>query len=311
MRVVFFGTPALAVPTLEAVAAHHDVVAVVCQPDKPQGRSSKLTPPPAKVCAERLGIPVQQPAKLNDGVFEAWLHTQAPEICVVAAYGRMLKQPILDVPRLGWLNVHPSLLPRWRGPSPIQTAIFEGDEVTGVSIMRIVLAMDAGDVLLQETTPIGPDENAEELAQRLGNLGAGMMIEAINRVHAGTAAFTPQDPSKVTISKMFEKAHGQIRWAQSARQLHNQVRACYPWPSAQCLYQGEVCRILKSAVVMEPADAAPGTVTRVEKDHVLVATGDGQLSIRIFQAPGKRAMAMGDFLRGHAMQPGERFEEIA
>jgi methionyl-tRNA formyltransferase len=110
---------------------------------------------------------------------------------------------------------------------------------------------------------------------------------------------------------MFEKAHGQIRWAQSARQLHNQVRACYPWPSAQCLYQGEVCRILKSAVVMEPADAAPGTVTRVEKDHVLVATGDGQLSIRIFQAPGKRAMAMGDFLRGHAMQPGERFEEIA
>ncbi len=310
MRIVFFGTPEIAVPVLRAVSAHHEVAAVVCQPDRPQGRSKKPVPPPVKTCAQELGIPVHQPEKLNDGVFEEWLRALAPEIGVVAAYGRLLKQPILDIPPKGWLNFHPSLLPRHRGPSPVQTAILEGDTETGVSIMQVVLDMDAGDVLLQEATPIGPDENAAELASRLATMGAALMVEGLRLVASGKARFTPQDPAKVTITRLITKEDGRIRWYRSAQSIHNQVRACVPWPVAHCLYGGEVCRIHRSAVVPEDAGAGPGTIAAVESDRVLVATGEGRLAILEFQTPGKRAMTMEEYLRGHAMQVGERFEEI-
>lgn len=310
MRTIFFGTPELAIPSLAAIAQDHDIRAVVCPPDRPQKRSKQPVPPPVKVWAEEHGIPVHQPEKLNDGAFEAWLREQAPEICIVAAYGHILKQPILDLPPLGWLNFHPSLLPRWRGTSPIRTAILEGDEETGVSIMRLVLDMDAGDILLQQRTPIGPGESAAELRGRLAQMGAPLMAEAMRLVGSGEAVFTPQDPSQMTLSKRFEKAHGQIRWAKPARAIHNQVRACTPWPVAHCLYGGEVCRVHATQVTGPKADAAPGTITAVEKDRVLVATGEGQLAITKFQAPGKRAMDMRDFLRGHTMAVGDRLEEI-
>ncbi|HPO15263.1 MAG TPA: methionyl-tRNA formyltransferase [Candidatus Hydrogenedentes bacterium] len=310
MRIVFLGTPALAVPSVEAVAARHEITAVVCQPDRPLGRSNRPVPPPVKCWAMERGIPIHQPEKLNDGSFAAWLRAQAPELCAITAYGRLLKQPILDIPPKGWLNMHPSLLPRHRGPSPIQTAILEGDTVTGVTIMRLTLEMDSGDILLQASTPVDPDENAEELTARLAQLGADLLAEGVDRVAAGTAVFTPQDPAQATYCNMFEKEHGRIRWGNTAGQIHNQVRACLPWPVAHCLYQGEVCRIHRSVVIDQPAKAAPGTVTLVEKDWVIVATGEGQLGIIHFQAPGKRAMAMEDFLRGHPMQAGERFEEI-
>ncbi len=310
MRVVFFGTPALAVPSAEAVAARHEVAAVVCQPDRPQGRSNRPVPPPVKCWALERGVPVYQPEKIHDGTFEAWLRAQAPELCAITAYGRLLKQPIIDIPTKGWLNMHPSLLPRHRGPSPIQTALLEGDEVTGVTIIRLTLEMDSGDILLQKSTPIGADENAEDLTERLARMGAELLAEGVDRVEAGTAEFVPQDPEKATYCTMFEKEHGRIRWGHSAQQIHNQVRACLPWPVAHCLYQGEVCRIHKSMVVDQFSDAAPGTVLSVEKDRVLVGTGDGQLAIMQFQPPGKRVMTMADFLRGHPMQAGERFEEI-
>ena len=171
MRTVFFGTPELAVPALAAVAAHHNVTAVVCQPDRPKKRSKRPVPPPTKAWAVEHEIPVHQPLKLNDGAFEAWLKEQRPELCAIAAYGRLLKQPILDVPPEGWLNIHPSLLPRYRGPSPIQSAILNGDPVTGVSIMRLTLEMDAGDVLLQEETPVADDDTTESLSARLAQLG--------------------------------------------------------------------------------------------------------------------------------------------
>jgi len=310
MRTVFFGTPEFAVPSLEAVAASHEVAALVCQPDRPQGRSKKPVFPAAKVWAREHGIPVQQPTKLNDGTFEAWLRGQAPELGVVAAYGRLLKQPILDVPAKGWLNVHPSLLPRWRGPSPIQTAILEGDVETGVTIMSMVLDMDAGDILQQESMSIGPDETTEALSERLARMGARLLIEGIDKVACGEARFTPQDPDAVTVCTLFEKEDGRIRWDRSAQRIHNRVRAAIPWPVAHCLYRGQVCRIHRSEVVQEATAAAPGTITRVEQDGVLVAAGEGQIAVRVFQAPGKRAMPMADFLRGHAMEAGERFEEI-
>lgn len=317
MRTVFFGTPELAVPTLQAVAKAHTVTAVVCQPDKPQGRSKKLVPPPVKVAAETLGIPVHQPSKLNDGRFERWLQEQAPEVCTVAAYGRMLKQPILDIPPKGWLNVHPSLLPRWRGASPIQTALLAGDTETGVSIMRIVLEMDAGDVLLQERVPINPEITHPELSAKLAEIGARLMVEGLDLLAKDQAVFTPQDPALVTHSRIITKEDGRIDWTKSAWDIHNQVRALQPWPIAYCQFRGQTFRILRTKVLdtgmendgdlPESAWEAPaGSIVAVRKNSLLVATGSGILELLAVQAPGKRVMNTGDFLRGHRIEAGER-----
>lgn len=310
MRIVYFGTPALAVPTLAAVAQHHDIVAVVTQPDRPRGRSGKPAPPEVKVWASEHELSVHQPEKLHSGEFEAWLCEQQPDLCVVAAYGRLLKQPVLDVPPLGWLNLHPSLLPRWRGPSPIQTAILEGDAATGVTIMRIVLEMDAGDIVLQEETPIEPNETAGELTDRLAAMGAAQMVKAVELVERGEAPAIPQDPAKVTISKVFEKGHGRIRWAGPTQRIHNRVRACNPWPMAQCMLKGQFCRILNTVPVEQDTDETSGTITEVTKDRILVATGDGILAITRLQLAGRKALDAGAFLRGVPLKPGDKFEDI-
>lgn len=317
MRVVFFGTPELAVPPLEAVAARHEVRAVVCQPDRPQGRSKTPVPPPTKRWALEQGIAVAQPVKLNDGAFEAWLREQRPDICVLAAYGRILKQPILDVPPHGFLNVHPSLLPRHRGPSPIQTAIRQGETTTGVSIIRLDAGMDTGDILLQQRAPIAPEDTALSLSEKLGRVGAALIIKGLERIAAGKAVFTPQDHAKATVTKRYAKQDGQIRWAQPAWDIHNLVRAAIPWPVAHCRFKGEVCRIHKTEVVdrapgkvVEGMAGTPGTVVEVAPDRVIVAAGEGLIAVCVFQAPGKRAMAMADYLRGHEMVPGDCFEDL-
>lgn len=311
MRIVYFGTPQLAVPTLAAVAQHHEVVAVVTQPDRPRGRSGKPAPPEVKVWALENGLEVHQPEKLHDGSFASWLQEQQPDLCVVAAYGRLLKQPVLDVPPLGWLNLHPSLLPRWRGPSPIQTAILEGDATTGITIMRIVLEMDAGDIVLQEETPIAAEETAGELTDRLAALGAAQMVKAVELVERGEAPATPQNPDLVTVSKVFEKKHGRIRWADTTQQIHNRVRACNPWPMTHCTFREQLCRILRTVPVDAPAEAAPGTVVAVEKDRIIVATGDGQLAVTQLQLAGRKVLDAATFLRGVQVTPGEHFEDIA
>ncbi len=310
VRTVFFGTPALAVPSLAALAESHEVTAVVCQPDKPQGRSKKLVAPPVKVWAEEHGIPVCQAAKLNDGVFEAWLREQAPEVCTVAAYGRLLKAPILAVPRHGFVNMHPSLLPRWRGPSPIQAALISGDRETGVSIMRVVLDMDAGDVMLQEKTPIAPDENAVVLGERLAEMGAGMLVEAVGLAASGGATYTPQNDAEAVYCKLLRKEDGRIRWGESAQRIHDLVRGAVPWPMAHCRYRGEVCRIYRTRVVDEEAGAEAGAVVGVGKDRIEVATGERRLAVTVLQLPGKKPVAVEAFLRGHAVEVGERFEDI-
>lgn len=311
MRVVFFGTPELAVPTLAAVAGRHEVVGVVCQPDKPQGRSGTPAPPPVKVYAQAHGLPVHQPAKLNDGSFEAWLRELAPDIGVVAAYGRLLKQPILDAFPRGLLNVHPSLLPKYRGPSPIQSAVLAGEEVTGVSIMRITLEMDAGDVLLQEQVPIDPNESAEDLTARLAQVGATLMLQAMDLVAEGQAQFTPQDPAGVIHCRMFEKRHGAICWECPALTIHNQVRASLPWPVAYCLLDRQVIRIHKTRVAQEEGSGAdpamPGAIVAVGKEGIRVATGEGKLDILQLQSPGKKVLSAEEFLRGRKLTVGQRF----
>ncbi len=307
MRIVFFGTPELAVPTLEAVSAAHTVTAVVCQPDKAQGRSKQLVAPPVKVRAERLGIPVQQPAKLNDGAFEAWLRGQAPEVCVLVAYGRILKQPILDVPKHGFLNLHPSLLPKYRGPSPIQSAILEGETETGVTIMRIDADMDAGDVLLQRTYAIEDTDDGETLTRKLAAAGAALMVEALEAVAGGRAPFTPQDHERATYCKLITKDDARIDWRAPAKSIRNAVRAFVPWPVAYSLLRGEVIRMYAAHVVPHFGTEPPGTVVSVDKTGFAVATGEGALAIDRLQAPGKRAMTAAEFLRGRLVSLGERF----
>lgn len=310
MRVVFFGTPEFAVPSLVAVAAAHAVTAIVCQPDKPQGRSARLVPPPTKVWADERGIPVVQPTKLNDGAFEAWLKEQAPEVCVLVAYGRILKQPVLDVPQHGFINAHASLLPRHRGASPIQTSILVGDAVTGVSIMRLDAGMDTGDVLLQEEVAIAPDDTTATLSEHLAQVSAGALLRGLELISSGEAVFVPQDNARATETRMFHKEDGQIRWSATAKAIHDLVRASIPWPVAHCLYKGAVCRILKTEVVEGNPGAEPGAVVEVQKDRVIVAAGEGRVAVLEIQMPGKRAMLMSDFLRGQPMHVGDRFEDL-
>ena len=305
MRIVFFGTPELAIPSLAALQDAHDVVALICQPDRPQGRSKTLVPPPTKVWAEAHGVPVHQPTKLNDGVFEAWLREQKPDVCALVAYGRILKQPILDVPPHGFLNVHPSRLPKYRGPSPIQTAILEGEQETAVTIMRLDAGMDTGDILLQEDLPIAPDDTTATLTEKAGDVGARLLLRAVGLIERGEATFTPQDDSAATYTRMFTKEDGHIDWSVSARQIVNRIRAAIPWPVAFTHWRGNPLRLHSARAVDEQPNGPPGTVTRAEGDELVVATGEGTLCVLQLQTPGKRVMTAGEFLRGNPLRPGD------
>lgn len=313
MRIVFFGTPELAVPSLSALADGHEIAAVVCQPDRPSGRGKSVTPPPTKVWAIDHGIPVHQPTKLNDGTFESWLRDRRPDVCALTAYGRILKQPIIDAAPQGILNMHPSLLPLYRGPSPIQSVIINGEVETGVTIMRLSMDMDAGDILLQERVLIDPDDTGITLTNRLAELGGKILREAIDRVAAGTATFTPQDHSRATYCRLIEKRDGQIDWTKPAAEIHNLIRGAQPWPTAHCALENQTVKILQAAIVSESSDSsdrAPGTIMEVRKDRLHVSTGNGVLAILSIQSPGKRAMPVADFLRGHSVTPGQRFETL-
>ncbi len=309
MRIVFFGTPELAVPSLEALCNHHDVVAVVCQPDRPAGRKKQLQPPPTKQWALAHDLPVHQPTKLNDGTFEVWLKEQVPDICVLVAYGRILKQPILDVPPQGFLNMHPSMLPKYRGPSPLQSAVLNGDTETGITIMRLDAGMDSGDVLLQESMPIAPEDTSGTLHDRAAEKGAELLLGALALVESGEPQFTPQDDARATYTHLFKKADGRIRWSESAESIHHLVRAANPWPSAQCQLQGKTLRIHETSFDNDAASGDPGSVIRVEDDQVVVATGKGHIAIHVLQNPGKRALPVAEYLRGNPIQVGEHFEE--
>jgi methionyl-tRNA formyltransferase len=311
VRLVFLGTPAMALPTLAAVAAQHEVAAVVCQPDRPQGRSSRLVAPPVKEWALAHGIAVQQPERLNDGQFAAWLRSLAPEAGVVVAYGRLLKQAILDVPVHGFLNVHPSLLPRWRGPSPVNAALLAGDAETGVSIMRLNAAMDAGDIVLQERVRILPEETAGELTERLAALGARMMCTALEQIAAGKAQFHAQGETGVCYCRLMQKEDGRLDWRRPARDLHNQVRGCNPWPVAHTVLRGASLRVYRSRVSGFESCGPPGTIAQVETNLLRVNTGAGTLDLLELQLPGKKALPVDAFLRGIRLECGEPLGEVS
>ncbi len=301
MRILFMGTPSFAVPSLNAlVAAGHELCGVFSQPDKPKNRGMKLMATPVKECALSHEIPVFQPAKLRDGTALAQIEALAPELIVVAAYGRILPDEILAYPAKGCINVHSSLLPAYRGAAPINWAILNGDEQTGVTIMHMATELDAGDMIAQQATPIDPRETAEELTARLAQLGAELLVQAVADIEAGTAARTPQEHEKHTLAPMLSKELSPMDFNRTARELNCQVRGLYPWPSAVTELDGVRCKILSTTVSGEATEKVPGTVVQADKNGLKLACGGGTvLQIDTLQPDGKKAMAATAFLAGH------------
>mgnify|MGYP000097900873 FL=1 len=303
MRILFMGTPDFAVPSLEAlVAAGHEVVGGFSQPDKPKNRGMKLQPTPVKCCAQAHGLAVFQPTKLRDGTALETIVQLAPDLIVVAAYGRILPQEILSYPRLGCINVHSSLLPKYRGAAPIHWAILNGEQETGVTIMHMALALDAGDIISAAETPIDPDEDALTLTNRLAELGAETLSRTVQALAAGTAGRTKQDESAVTFAPMLSRELSPMDFTRPARSLHDQVRGLQPWPCAVTELSGATVKVYRTAVG-GAVKAAPGTIVRADKTGIEIACGDG-LTLRILELQpqnGKR-MAVASYLAGHPVQ---------
>ncbi|HEV7735132.1 MAG TPA: methionyl-tRNA formyltransferase [Candidatus Binatia bacterium] len=299
------GTPAFACPILEALMARSDpVVGVVCQPDRPQGRGLTVAAPPVKQLALAHGLPVLQPTKVRVPEFADALRALAPDLIVVAAYGRILPRTILDLPPHGCINVHASLLPRHRGAAPIAHAILAGDAVTGVTIMAMAEEMDAGDMLLTRETPIGPDDTTGSLTTRLSALGAEAIGAAIDGLHAGTIHPVPQPPDGITFSPPIEREQGRIDWRRPAGELDRLVRAFTPAPTASTTLLGKVVKVHRAVAGGDPGRAAPGTVVEASPSGILVATGAGALRILELQLEGKRRLDAGAFVAGQRLAPG-------
>ena len=305
MRIVFMGTPDFAVPSLEGlIQAGHTVCGVFCQPDKPVGRhQNKLQAPPVKQAALAHGIPVFQPTKLRDGTALKQLEELAPELIVVAAYGRILPDDILNLPPMGCINVHSSLLPKYRGAAPINWAVINGETETGVTIMDMATELDAGDIIAQVSTPIDSEETVETLHDRLAQLGGELLVRTVADLAAGTAVRTPQDPSQVTFAPLLSRELSPIDWSRSAKDIHNQVRGLVPWPATSTdILNGETVKIFAVRETGASTGKVPGTVLAAGKDGIDVACGDGMvLRILELQAPGSRRMAAADYLRGHPL----------
>jgi methionyl-tRNA formyltransferase len=296
MRIVFAGTPDFAVPPLELLLqGPHEICAVYTQPDRPAGRGRKLTPGPVKQLAERHGIPVFQPISLKDPAEQARLRSLVPDLMVVVAYGLLLPKAVIDTPRLGCVNIHASLLPRWRGAAPIQRAVQAGDEFTGITLMFIEPRLDAGPMLHKKSCRIGARETAGELHDRLARLGAEALAEVLPALEAGTVQPEIQDEALVTYAAKLDKDEAPLDWSRPAIELERQVRAFNPWPVATTEYRGDTLRVWRAEALDEPAGAEPGTV--LARDRTLdVATGQGVLRLLELQLPGGKRISAQDFL---------------
>jgi methionyl-tRNA formyltransferase len=312
LRILFFGTPAFAVPTLDAlIASEHHLVAVVTQPDRPRGRGQKVLPPPVKVRALEAGVPVLQPEKIRQPEILQSLADLAPDLGVVAAYGKILPQALLDIPRLGMINVHASLLPRWRGAAPVHRAVIAGDTTTGVTIMRVVLALDAGPMLDAVTLDIGPDETSAELEPRLASAGAAALARTVERLAHGAIAEASQDEAHVTYAARLERRESQVDWHRPAAIVHNQIRGLQPWPLAGALLQGRRVSFLRSTLAPPTVTpGAPGTIVAADASGLVVATDSGAVQITVIQPEGRPPMSVRDFLNGRSVSPGERFDPL-
>ena len=307
MRIIFAGTPDFAAESLKALLhSGHDICAVYTQPDRPAGRGRKLTPSPVKQVALEHQIPVEQPLNFKDEASLRQLASYQADLMIVVAYGLLLPQAVLDTPRLGCINVHASLLPRWRGAAPIQRAILAGDKETGVGIMKMEAGLDTGPVLLEARCAIEASDNAQSLHDKLAELGAATLLESLVDIEQGLQHAVPQDDSQMTYAAKLQKQEAVIDWQQSAVQILRQINAFNPWPVTQTLWRDDTLRIWQAELGNEQNDAAPGTVTAVSKQGIDVATGSGKLRITQLQVPGKRAMQVQDFLNANTIETGEK-----
>ena len=303
MRILFMGTPDFAVASLKRLVEEgHEICGVFTQPDKPKNRGHKLAFSSVKEYAITQNLEVYQPLKMRDGEAYGIVETLAPDLIVVAAYGKILPEDILNYPRFGSINVHSSLLPKYRGAAPINWAILDGEEETGVSIMYMAKELDAGDVILQKTTPISDEEDALQLTIRLAQLGADALSEAVKALDSGSATRTPQDHEKHTYASMLSKEMSPIDWNRSAREIDCQVRGLIPWPCATTELAGTRFKVYRT-VPGSKTDKAPGTILCAGKKGIEVACGDGKsLLITELQAEGGKRMAAGAYLLGHPIQ---------
>lgn len=304
MRIVFMGTPDFAEVSLKKLLDEgFDVVGVFTQPDKPQGRKMELTASPVKTLALKHDLPVFQPAKMRDGTALAAMQSLEPDILVVVAYGRILPDDILAVPKYGAVNVHGSLLPKYRGAAPIQWSVLNGDEKAGVTTMYLASAMDSGDLIYSVDTPVGEKETSGELFDRLKDMGAELLVKTLRDIEAGTAPRTPQEHDKATYCTMLDKTMSPIDWNKSPRAVLKWIYGLQPWPVATAELDGETYKIFAADYTETHCDKAPGSVVRTGKDGIEIACGNGEtLMITELQAPGKKRMKAADFLRGHAIK---------
>jgi methionyl-tRNA formyltransferase len=307
-RVVFFGTPAFAVPTLDTLLdSAHTVAAVVTQPDRPSGRGHRTADSPVKARATAAGIPVLQPRALKDPGFLDNLAAFRADVGVVAAYGRILPEAVLAMPAHGLLNVHASLLPRYRGAAPVHRAVIAGERETGVTIMRIVPALDAGPMLAAERRPIGPDETSELVERDLARIGASLMRATLDRLVHGPIEERSQDERQATYAPRLTRDDGIVDWMRPAEDVHNQIRGLHPWPHAHSFLDGRRLILLRSTVSSDGSTAAPGSIVAAQGDDLSVATTGSILRLVELQVEGKRPITAREFLAGHHVEPGSRF----
>ena len=307
LRVVVFGTPSFAVPTLEALLrSRHRVIAVISQPDRPRGRGHQLGPTPMKAVALAAGIPVLQPERLKEPGFREALAALQPDLGVVAAYGKILPEWLIAAPRLGMINVHASLLPRYRGAAPIQRAVMAGESETGVTIMRIVKELDAGPMFGRVVRPIPPEATSADVERDLANAGGDLLVEVVDAIAAGRADETAQDETLATYAPKITKEEGTIDWTRPARDIHNQVRGLIPWPMAWTHANGVRLLIVRTEVDADHEAGEPGELADASGDVLRVATGAGVLRLLTLKPEGKRTMSAREFLAGHALAPGAR-----
>lgn len=309
MRIVFMGTPDFSVPTLEAlVKAGHEVVAVVTQPDKPKGRGKAVLMTPVKEKAMELGIAVYQPVKARDEAFVSLLRDLAPDAMVVIAFGQILPKSILDIPTYGCINIHGSLLPKYRGAAPLQWSVLDGEAETGLTTMMMDVGMDTGDMLEKLTVPMDEKETYGSIHDKLSVLGGELILSTLEKLQQGTLARTPQDEAEATYTKKITKAMGDIDWSLDALVIERLIRGLNPWPSAYTSWEGKTIKIWDADVVPDEYSGSFGEIVKVDKKTVLVKTGKGALSLKSLQLEGKKRMDVDAFLRGCPMQEGTVFK---
>ena len=309
LRVAFFGTPWFSVPSLQALlASRHQVCGVVTQPDRPRGRGQQVSDSPVKALAVERGLSLLQPGRLKDPTVAATLRAWGPDLGVVAAYGKIIPEEILSLPRFGMINVHASLLPKYRGAAPVQRAVIDGERETGVTIMRVEQMLDAGAMLAKVAVPIGPDDTSDDVERDLAPVGAGLLMDVVEQIAAGTEQGELQDFMMCSYAARLTKDEGLIDWWLPASYIHNRVRGLYPWPHAYTYLGRERLILLKTRVERETADAAPGTIVEISRDALHVATGHrGRIAIEQIQREGGRPLQTREFLAGHKVRSGARF----